>query len=254
MGGGFLTGQTGRDYDQAIWKQGWRLFQVVLGLFAMAGLTSDVLTVETLSRRNYRAILRLLRPAESALRRLIVIVAHQLLTSQGIVTAFKPGKAPLAGAFGRLDAALAQITTRMAAFQLIDPLKQYAFNDNRVPFAPHNFNVPRICIPGVTERYMAPEYHAPRWDDPISARAICTRLTALRNALESLPKQAKRLARWQARRAFQRAAAPLKPIRTRVLLHNPPGQRKDRLEEVDDIFHDCRYFAREIEDMRSKPG
>jgi hypothetical protein len=243
------------DYDAVIWKQGWRLFKVVLAMFAMAGLTTYAAPLEKLPRRTRHAILNLLRPAESALRRLIVIVVHELLTSKGVVTKFKPGKAPLSGAFGGMNAAIGEADSRIPAFQLIDPLKRYSFNDEpRAPIVPHNADIPRICIPGVTERYMPPQHIAQDWDDPIDARSLCARLIALRHALETLPKQAKRLARWQARRGFLREAAPLKPIRTKVLLHNPPGLRKDRTERLQGILNDCRYFAREVEDLRWKPG
>ena len=51
------------------------LLRIVATLFAMIGLVEGA-TVERLSSPVYRAVLRVLRPAESAVRRLIVVAAR----------------------------------------------------------------------------------------------------------------------------------------------------------------------------------
>ena len=66
------------------------------------------------------------------------------------------------------------------------------------------------------------------------------RLAALKNALENLPHQARRLARALARREsipHLKLKMPLRPGRA-------PGLRKKRRLEIDEILHQCDWLAR----------
>ena len=63
------------DWEKAIERNRDALQRIVLALFAMIGLAEGG-TVERLAWPLYRAVLAVLRPAESAVRRLIVIVAR----------------------------------------------------------------------------------------------------------------------------------------------------------------------------------
>lgn len=63
------------DWDLAIKRNSEALAVIIAALFAMLG---DA-TVSRLPRPVYYAVLRILRPAESALRRLIVIAARGLV-------------------------------------------------------------------------------------------------------------------------------------------------------------------------------
>jgi hypothetical protein len=63
------------DWDRAIERNSEALKTIVTALVAMLG---DA-TVERLPRELHRAVLSILRPAESALRRLIVIAARGLV-------------------------------------------------------------------------------------------------------------------------------------------------------------------------------
>ncbi len=69
----------------------------------------------TLPRHLYAAILLILRPAESAIRRLIVIAAR------GIIIKFRPSR-PLPTFFASFASATGSHTP---SFQLIDPLKHF---------------------------------------------------------------------------------------------------------------------------------
>ena len=62
------------DWAFAIDRNREPLLCIVVGLFAMIGLAEGG-AVERLSWPVYRAALRILRPAEAAVRRLIVVVA-----------------------------------------------------------------------------------------------------------------------------------------------------------------------------------
>ncbi len=67
------------DWDLAIKRNSEVLVEIVADLFAMLGLVALTDTVSRLPWPTYRAVLRILRPAESALRRLIVVAARGLV-------------------------------------------------------------------------------------------------------------------------------------------------------------------------------
>ena len=73
------------DWARAIERNSEALKGIVAALFAMLGLDGDV-TVARLPHSVHRAVLRVLQPAESALRRLIVIAAR------GLVVRFVPSR------------------------------------------------------------------------------------------------------------------------------------------------------------------
>src|SRR5262245_42911619 len=65
------------DWDFAIERNRGMLLGVVEGLFAKIGLTEDG-SVDRLSRPVYRKALGILRSAESAVRRLIIVMARDI--------------------------------------------------------------------------------------------------------------------------------------------------------------------------------
>ncbi len=213
------------DWPTIIERNAERLIAVLTELFVMAGFGRGGTAL--LPRNVCRALLILLRPAESAARRLIVMAAR------GLVVTLRPARAFPSGT------ALYRDAERVAAFCLIDPLKR---------FAPQGFEwgrkevqvLPRISVPGLFD----PVFPAPKPlasdDDPISPDAIRRRLLALRHALDTLPRQAKRLARWRARLGLKKIAR-LSPFRPGFA----PGLHRTRPREIDAILGDCHYFARE---------
>ena len=66
------------DWDVAIKRNSEVLAGIVESLFIMLGLVGEA-TVSRLPLPTYRAVLRILRPAESCLRRLIVVAARGLV-------------------------------------------------------------------------------------------------------------------------------------------------------------------------------
>ena len=66
------------DWDLAIKRHSEALKGIIAGLFAMLELAGDV-TVARIPQSLHRAVRRVLRPAESAVRRLIVIAARGLV-------------------------------------------------------------------------------------------------------------------------------------------------------------------------------
>src|SRR3954468_13791918 len=182
------------DWAYAIERHRQPLLGIVATLYAMIGLTEGG-KVGRLSWPLYRAVLSVLRPAEAAVRRLIVVAARGL-----VMKPYVPRPAP-AGLFisGRGQGLL--------CFRLFDPrapqdgtrrcssgprpaprirILDVGF-DPRVPL----FRRPATAVPG-------PESQ-PQRDDTVSATPLCRRLAAIRRALSDLPRQARRYARWRAK-------------------------------------------------------
>ena len=70
-------------------------------------------------------------------------------------------------------------------------------------------------------------------------RTPSRRLQALKLALNDLPRQAKRLARWQHRRE----ASPSHKFLSPLWPGHPPGYRRKPIHEVDDVLIECHALA-----------
>ena len=78
-------------------------------------------------------------------------------------------------------------------------------------------------------------------DDTIDATRLGRRLAAVKMALDNLPRQARRLARWKARRNRMQKPTFLSPFRPGP----PPGHRKEAIEEIDFVLRECHGLARD---------
>ena len=186
------------DWDLAIKRNSEALIGIVAALFAMLGLGGDA-TVARISRPLHSAVLRVLRPAESAMRRLIVIAAR------GLVVKVAPSRPmPKGLKIGKGDG------SRLPSFQLFDTRKDFPeLRQPRVKYAKHP---PRILFFGPGSRvdslWSVPEPSAappPPSDGLINAERMSRRLQALKVALDDLPRQARRMARWRVRREDAKA-------------------------------------------------
>ena len=119
------------DWDLAIKRNSEVLVEIVADLFAMLGLVGEA-TVSRLRWQIYRSVLRVLRPAESALRRLIVVAAR------GVVMMPAVPRSRLLGAVKPRKSG----TPRIPSFQLFDPQKRIVFPQRRTSKRPG----PRIHI------------------------------------------------------------------------------------------------------------
>lgn len=246
------------DWAAAIGKNREALRRILASLVAMAGLgphpeaRAEGEPRSTLPRDLHRAVLRLLRPAEAAARRLIVIAARGLvvalpalktktvppappakpslaiLRSLGIAIVLPPG--------ARIESPRDRTPRKSLLFALADPPGR-PFRPRR----PMQAGVPRIWTPGGRERLAVPSS-----DDPISAIRLHLRLAALAAALDDLPGHAERLARWRARR--DRCLASGRFHRMSPLRPGPAyGRRRPHsrrgIHQVDEILRDTHYFA-----------
>jgi hypothetical protein len=167
----------------------------------------------TLHRHLHRAVLRLLRPAEAATRRLVIVAARgivvapppprsrprkakaipSLFVRKGIGTGIvlPPGMARPSAWLPEANRAKA---TRSPSFPLFDPVR-----DPLRRRRPKSSGVPRIRAFDGRDPVFVPVRKPPMPGDPIDATRLGLRLTALGRVLDDLPKQARRFARWRHR-------------------------------------------------------
>lgn len=221
------------DWNLAIEKNREALKRVLAALVAMMAM-ADGSAAKTLPRHLYRSVLRLLRPAESAVRRLIIIAAR------GIVVTLPPVSAP-----PNIKADTARPAVARYAFPLLDTLR----TPFRRPPPSRPAAVPRIWALG-GDRLPIPVRRLPLSDDPVNATRLGLRLQALGRVLENLPAQARRFARWRARldgmdrkqsgpRRFRRLW-PLKPGLPPGV-HRPSSRRS--AHEIHGILRDLHGLA-----------
>ena len=223
------------DWATVIERNREALLGVVATLFVLAGLGTS--GPARLPRHLVSYVLRILRPAETATRRLIVIAAHTISPIHPPFGAFlhglDPNKArgrrPCSGG-GADDGG----TARVPAFALADPVKRFSCEPRRRRAR----SFPRISVLGVSDPAPLPPVPTP--EDPVAAGALCGRLKALKRALDDIDGQARRLVRWQARRerAFS-SPARLSPLRN----GRPPGGRTRPRHEVDVLLADLHWLA-----------
>jgi hypothetical protein len=217
------------NWELAIERNREALERIVMALFALVGLGEGE-TVATLPRHLHSLVLRILRPAESAVRRLIVSAARGIVVGPRKMSRVSPGRDP------KTCSARPDTAGTPPILPLLDPLKKFSFDKPRRRAR----GFPRICIIGLTDPAPVPPLPSP--DDPVGAERIFRRLRALRCALDDLPGQACRLARWRARSL---AVTDDRPRRMSVLRPGyPPGRRKRSRYEVDDVLRECHSLAR----------
>jgi hypothetical protein len=216
------------DWDLAIKRNSEALMTILEALFSMLGL-ADAETVTRIPRSVHSAVLRVLRPAESAVRRLVVIA------SRGLVVKPAPSRPMPAGPIGKSGHS-------RPSFQLFDPRKNFAGPRRRafarIPPRIHIFGSdPRVAALW-SARQPAPD-PAPPPDGLVNAERLTRRLQALKFALEDLPRQARRLARWRVKREKAKTPKFRSPLRP----GHPPGYRRKPLHEVDEVLIECHGLA-----------
>lgn len=228
------------DYwDRVIDRNRELLSRIVATLFALAGI-ADGAAAATLPRHRHTMIRRILRTAESAVRRLVIVAAHRLAVIRPPVGAFMYGldpnakRRPRKTATGKAEVASA----RIPPFRLTDPVKRFSFTRPRR----RSKRFPRMTCIGLSDPKPIPGGWHRLPDDEIDAAPLGRRLAALKRALDDLDGQARRLIRWQARRdrAMKDRPERLSPMR----IGRPPGHRKRKTHEVDEILANLHSLAR----------
>jgi hypothetical protein len=222
------------DWDLAIKRNSEALKGIIAGLFAMLELAGGI-TVARIPQSLHSAVRRVLWPAESAVRRLIVIAAR------GLVVKLPPSRpVPRPKPVGKIGKGGG--SSRPPSFQLFDTRKNFAIRRRKFMRNP-----PRILFFGdnsrVDDLWPSPRPVAappsPPCDALVNAVPLTRRLQILKSALEDLPRQARRFARWQARRE----AAPSPKFRSPLRPGRPPGSRRKPTHLVDEVLIECHGLA-----------
>ena len=218
------------DWDLAIKRNSEALKGIIEMLFALLGLDGTD-AASRIPKSLHRAVLGVLRPAESAMRRLIVIAAR------GIVVELAPSRPmPMGKVIGKGGG------NSPPSFQLFDPRKRFkgprARAFTRLVPRIHFFGPdPRVAALWPTPRPVVEPPPPP--NSLVNTQRLSRRLQALKSALDDLPRQAKRLARWQQRRKASPSPKFLSPLRP----GHPPGYRRKPMHEVDEVLIECDGLA-----------
>lgn len=250
------------DWDLAIERHRGPLLVIVAWLFAEIGLTEGK-TIDRLSKPLYRFVLSILRPAESAVRRLIYVAARDIVVEP------RPERPARAERKSSGESKAKDQENREAKpkrkrgflFKLFDPPKR----ENRAygrPPKPRQAE-PRIWWPDAPDprapifrlfRQPEPppappappppvvEEEVPVDDGTVNAGPLIRRLFAIVDALQDIPRHAMRLALWRAPPVEERHPPRSSPRRS----GRPPGFRKRNKHEVDEILKECQWLARNV--------
>lgn len=246
------------DGDAAIEHNRQALMRVVASLVAMAGLGE---TSASLPRFLRNAVLRLVRPAEAAARRLAIALGCRIAITlparrersavpeaSTVVTSASATGIVMPRGLPRPATAI-----RRLPLPLLDPLPR-PFAERR-PLVPVR-SAPRISTPGFGKPWQPPP--ALSDDDAVAARRLRLRLEGLERALCDLEAEALRFARWQARQRRARLDASRRRSRSHSCLyrqplrHRPPpsphGRRRHAVHDILDHAHSLAVFALETRD------
>ena len=220
------------QHRQAIDLNKTVLARIVAGLFTLLGLTQGAV-LGRIPIELHRKIRRVLRPAESAARRLIVVLAMFVKVNSARAYA-----RPMPAGIVRTGQKKSRPT-----FQLFEPRQRFFQKRARPKAAGAG---PRVRSFGDTP-YRAIAYAPapkPPSDGLENAAHLVGRLHALKSALEDLPRQANRLARVLAQRQNSpdwkvKLKTPLRPGR-------PPGHRQKPRQEIDGVLRECEWLARNV--------
>ncbi len=206
------------DWPLAIDKNRERLLRIVIALMASLGLVKGGM-LTTLPRFIYRKALLIIRPAEAAVRRLIMMAAYEMELSRVKLRARRTNDA------GHNDFSFAaSLQQRLPSFNMIDPLKTF---DYETP----DFSSFAQTLGSNTSNFTR-----------IPAGQLGRRLLALKSALDNIQAQATRLTRWYADRDL--ALKNCRPHRFSPMRPGlPPGYHRKPIHEIEDILLDCHSLA-----------
>jgi hypothetical protein len=244
------------NFTEAIKLNTETLIGIIAALFAMLGLEEpdrggDRSKAPLIPKNLRAAALRILRPAEAAVRRLIFVSAKSIV--------LKPAVSRPMPAGGIQTNSTGSGSNRPPPFKLDDPRVPMVVSANQ-PLQPtvHKLKShlaasgPRISMvapadPTVAGLWTPPAFAADQSQslalatDGIRSAHLIRRLHAIRAALQNLPHQAKRLARWTARRERLTRHHPVytSPLRS----GNPPGYKREPIHEIEHVLKNCHWLA-----------
>ena len=222
------------DWKRAIEINREALLGIVAGLVAWLSAFEGVLR---LPRGVYQSVGVSLHKAESAVRRLIVIAAR------GLVVPLLP-KRPMPEGLVIISNNLSGPSRR--AFPLFDARINYGFEEadassNTSSFVRYMDDASLYAkFPNLLGQLaLAPTNEAPIFSSAVETKLLHLRLAAAERALQNLTAQAKRMARWCARREMlenPKFTCALRP-------GPPPGINKASKANIDVVLRECHDLA-----------
>ena len=207
------------DWDLALTRNR----RALLRLLALVLVHLGPVPGARISRAMRATALRLLRPAEAVARRLIVIAARGLRVRLRASRALPDGAEIPRGEMARGP-----------VFALLDPLRRAGSGGWQGAAR----QVPRIALIGDTDMPRAAVDPAAEADS-VEGAPLLRRVEAVRDALDHLPREARRLARWQARRMAARRPGRVSALRS----GRPPGHRAEATHPVDVLLRETQHLA-----------
>jgi hypothetical protein len=178
---------TAMKWQSAIDKNCMVLKGILATLFAMVAVSGD--RSARLPRHLHRFALRLLRPAESAARRLIIVAAR------GLSVEFQPPRLRNHMPLRRRNRAVSEYARPLPLF---DALVRSGVGERRVGPGIGALNAGPWAAFSGQRNQIRPVPLSP--EDSLDATRLHRRIEALGRALDDLRGHAKRMARWQAQR------------------------------------------------------
>lgn len=275
------------NWAGAIEKNRDDLIGIVTTLFVMAGIRAGRVA-ETLPRGLYWRILRLLRPAEFAARRLILVAASRIgvvVRANGRATRTtstvipgpetadappSPGSIRPVGEATPPETGTVVISPAIGGGRGTGPAPATAAlrlssveSEDGVP-GEGSRPAPGFALFDPFKRYGYPWIEpgdeaasgfeiAPGLppDEPVRAVGLCNRIRALEAALQHVHLHARRLARWRARRDRETC----RPRRWSVMRPGlPPGWRRRPKTRIEELLWECHGLALDAWNSRGPPG
>ncbi len=206
------------------------LLRLLAGLLAHVESTADAVQISLLPRSKRWAVLKTLRAAESAGRRLIAALAHRVTLPDYVPRPRGTGKNTRSRNTSK--------SSRSVGFPMFDSLpKSGAARQKRPLIEPRILSFDEPITPQII-----PEAVDLSPDDLIDSSSVYGRIHGLQRALEDLEARAKRFAQELKRRRHPACQRPKRATGLRPGL--PPGYRKRITHEIDEILRDCMELER----------
>ena len=221
------------------------LLRNVAWLFTWLGLEVGE-SVETMPRLKRLTALFVLRPSESAFRRVLLVAVFV----RGVVGPIFKRRAAPSESSKRKTEGEKSARAAMLPFKLTDQRKPFDLYPDKPKYAsgpgpwitdPWSDDpiYDRSALYAYQERINCPP---PSSDDEESAKALCLRMNALMAALSDLDGQVLRMAKLHARIARQSRQVGKFPLRV-MRPGLPPGYRQRQKHEVDEVLAECHRLA-----------
>ena len=203
-------------------------------------------SVETMPRLKRLTVLFVLRPSESAFRRVLYVA----MFVRGVIAPLMKTRVARSGISERKPKGEKRVRSAPPPFKLLDTRKNFDLHPDKPkyvsgpgPWITDLWSDDPIYDRSALNAHQERMNRAPLGlDDEESAKALCVRLNALMGALQDLDGQTLRMAKLHARIERQPRCVGKFPLRV-MRPGLPPGTRQRQRHEVDEVLAECHRLA-----------